>query len=122
MSKPLSYFSDPDFPLDPNELEMIAEYVTQKKKFSQLESYLQSVEVSLQAIYKELLCLRQARNSCFLNTFNLINIQVNKIYNFLTKGSAEINLVNSINPLEGLEFSVRPFNKSWKSVNLLSGG
>ncbi len=29
---------------------------------------------------------------------------------------------NSINPFEGLEFSVRPFGKSWKAVNLLSGG
>jgi structural maintenance of chromosome 4 len=27
-----------------------------------------------------------------------------------------------MNPLEGIEFTVRPLNKSWKRVNLLSGG
>lgn len=33
-----------------------------------------------------------------------------------------MSLLDSMNPFEGVEFSVRPVNKSWKRVNLLSGG
>jgi structural maintenance of chromosome 4 len=40
----------------------------------------------------------------------------------LTGGKAELAMLDSMNPFEGVEFSVRPANKSWKRVNLLSGG
>ena len=40
----------------------------------------------------------------------------------LTGGKAELAMLDSMNPFEGVEFSVRPVNKSWKRVNLLSGG
>lgn len=57
-----------------------------------------------------------------MSHFNDINVELNRIYTKLTGGRAELNFLDSMNPFEGVEFSVRPVNKSWKRVNLLSGG
>ena len=57
-----------------------------------------------------------------MTSFNEINLELNSIYSKLTGGKAELEFVDSMNPFEGVEFSVRPVNKSWKRVNLLSGG
>lgn len=76
----------------------------------------------VEALKGRLVELRGRRLDVFLRCFNEINVELNKIYQRLTGGKAEISLVDSMNPLEGVEFSVRPVNKSWKRVNLLSGG
>jgi structural maintenance of chromosome 4 len=57
-----------------------------------------------------------------MSHFNDINFELNNIYTRLTGGRAELNFIDSMNPFEGVEFAVRPVNKSWKRVNLLSGG
>jgi len=83
---------------------------------------LKEVENHLNTIKDKLIALRKQRLDVFMDHFNGISVELNRIYTKLTGGKAELNFVDSMNPFEGVEFSVRPVNKSWKRVNLLSGG
>ncbi|GIZ00639.1 structural maintenance of chromosomes protein 4 [Caerostris extrusa] len=67
---------------------------------------------------------RKHRLEEFMKGFNIITLKVKELYQMLTLGGdAELELVDSIDPFsEGIEFSVRPLRKSWKSIRNLSGG
>ncbi|XP_055950961.1 structural maintenance of chromosomes protein 4-like [Argiope bruennichi] len=67
---------------------------------------------------------RKHRLEEFMRGFNIITLKVKELYQMLTLGGdAELELVDSIDPFsEGIEFSVRPLRKSWKSIRNLSGG
>ncbi|GBM50318.1 Structural maintenance of chromosomes protein 4 [Araneus ventricosus] len=67
---------------------------------------------------------RKRRLEEFMRGFNIITLKVKELYQMLTLGGdAELELVDSIDPFsEGVEFSVRPLRKSWKSIRNLSGG
>lgn len=55
--------------------------------------------------------------------FSIVLSSVKEIYQHLTRGDIDLSLVDVLNPFEdGVEISVRPVNKSWKKINLLSGG
>ncbi|KAL3315328.1 Structural maintenance of chromosomes protein 4 [Cichlidogyrus casuarinus] len=60
----------------------------------------------------------------FLNGFNIITMKLKEMYRMITiGGDAELELIDSLNPFtEGIMFSVRPPNKSWKNISNLSGG
>ncbi|KFM82568.1 Structural maintenance of chromosomes protein 4, partial [Stegodyphus mimosarum] len=68
--------------------------------------------------------LRKHRLDEFMKGFNLITLKVKELYQMITLGGdAELELVDSLDPFaEGIEFSVRPLRKSWKSIRNLSGG
>ncbi|KAI0239488.1 Structural maintenance of chromosomes protein 4 [Lamellibrachia satsuma] len=60
----------------------------------------------------------------FLDGFYKITYKLKEIYQMITLGGdAELELVDSLNPFsEGIMFSVRPPQKSWKNISNLSGG
>lgn len=53
----------------------------------------------MEGLKSELIELRNKRLNIFLGSFNEINVELNKIYMQLTGGRAEINLIDSLNPL-----------------------
>uniref|UniRef100_A0A6B2FWX0 Structural maintenance of chromosomes protein 4 n=1 Tax=Myxobolus squamalis TaxID=59785 RepID=A0A6B2FWX0_MYXSQ len=59
-----------------------------------------------------------------MDGFSSINYKLKEMYQLITLGGdAELELVDSLNPfIEGIVFSVRPPNKSWKHIANLSGG
>lgn len=67
---------------------------------------------------------KRRRLNCFLEGFSTITDKVKQMYRMLTfGGDAELELVDSLDPFsEGVQFSVRPPNKSWKHIQNLSGG
>eukprot|EP01086_Lenisia_limosa_P001204 TRINITY_DN1220_c0_g1_i7.p1 TRINITY_DN1220_c0_g1~~TRINITY_DN1220_c0_g1_i7.p1 ORF type:complete len:183 (+),score=28.29 TRINITY_DN1220_c0_g1_i7:171-719(+) len=68
--------------------------------------------------------LRRKRLEMFLKGFNVISTHLKEIYQMITLGGdAELELVDSLDPFsEGVLFSVRPPQKSWKNIGNLSGG
>ncbi|XP_038218077.1 structural maintenance of chromosomes protein 4 [Zerene cesonia] len=68
--------------------------------------------------------LRKKRTTDFLSGFNTITAKLKEMYQMITLGGdAELELVDSLDPFtEGIIFSVRPPNKSWKNISNLSGG
>ncbi|KAJ6245863.1 structural maintenance of chromosomes protein [Anaeramoeba flamelloides] len=67
---------------------------------------------------------RKKRLNEFMNGFSEITMKLKEIYQMITLGGdAELELVDSLDPFsEGIIFSVRPPNKSWKNISNLSGG
>lgn len=68
--------------------------------------------------------LKKRRCDDFLAGFNTISSKLKEMYQMITLGGdAELELLDSMDPfLEGVIFSVRPPNKSWKNISNLSGG
>ncbi|XP_075986320.1 structural maintenance of chromosomes 4-like protein gluon [Anticarsia gemmatalis] len=68
--------------------------------------------------------LKRKRNDDFMAGFNTITDKLKEMYQMITLGGdAELELVDSMDPFtEGIIFSVRPPNKSWKNISNLSGG
>mgnify|MGYP000870852642 CR=1 FL=1 len=67
--------------------------------------------------------LKELRLTTFLNGFSVVYEAVKGIYHELTKGDIDLSLVDALDPFSsGIELTVRPANKTWKKVNLLSGG
>eukprot|EP01029_Cantina_marsupialis_P014094 TRINITY_DN3122_c0_g1_i1.p1 TRINITY_DN3122_c0_g1~~TRINITY_DN3122_c0_g1_i1.p1 ORF type:complete len:1282 (+),score=389.04 TRINITY_DN3122_c0_g1_i1:68-3913(+) len=68
--------------------------------------------------------LRKDRLDVFMRAFMVITKELRKIYQMITLGGdAELELVDSLDPFsEGIAFSVRPPQKSWKNISNLSGG
>uniref|UniRef100_A0A2A4K7F0 Structural maintenance of chromosomes protein 4 n=1 Tax=Heliothis virescens TaxID=7102 RepID=A0A2A4K7F0_HELVI len=75
----------------------------------------------MRALYDQ---LRKKRTTDFLSGFNTITAKLKEMYQMITLGGdAELELVDSLDPFtEGIVFSVRPPNKSWKNISNLSGG
>ncbi|XP_004933572.1 structural maintenance of chromosomes protein 4 [Bombyx mori] len=75
----------------------------------------------MRALYEQ---LRKKRSTDFLSGFNTITMKLKEMYQMITLGGdAELELVDSLDPFsEGIIFSVRPPNKSWKNISNLSGG
>jgi len=49
-------------------------------------------------------------------------MQLKEMYRMITLGGdAELEQVDSLDPFEGIIFSVRPPKKSWKNISNLSG-
>ncbi|PVD19075.1 hypothetical protein C0Q70_21634 [Pomacea canaliculata] len=68
--------------------------------------------------------LRKRRLDEFMTGFAVITGKLREMYQMITLGgNAELELVDSLDPFsEGIVFSVRPPNKSWKNISNLSGG
>lgn len=74
-------------------------------------------------ILKKLLALRRTRLDEFTEGFNFISNELSHTYQALTGGSAELGLVDGMNPfLHGIKYDVRPPKKTWKLMHKLSGG
>ncbi|XP_078486613.1 structural maintenance of chromosomes protein 4 [Ciona intestinalis] len=68
--------------------------------------------------------LRKRRLNEFCDGFVVITNKLKEIYQMITLGGdAELEFVDSLDPFsEGINFSVRPPKKSWKTIRHLSGG
>ena len=68
--------------------------------------------------------LRKERLVEFMSGFNTIALKLKETYQMITLGGdAELILTDSMDPFaEGIEFQVRPPNKTWKNIRNLSGG
>ena len=67
--------------------------------------------------------LKAERRHKFLSVFHSIQHKLREMYRLLTGGGdAEIELVDTADPFEGINYVVRPPKKSWKVVSNLSGG
>lgn len=86
------------------------------------ESY-DTVRNRLDEADRFLLNLKDRRMREFMDCFTVIQRNVKEMYQMLTHGGdAELELVDSQDPFEGVNFLVRPPKKSWKQVSNLSGG
>uniref|UniRef100_A0A1A9ZJA3 SMC hinge domain-containing protein n=1 Tax=Glossina pallidipes TaxID=7398 RepID=A0A1A9ZJA3_GLOPL len=66
---------------------------------------------------------RKTRHNGFMKGFQIISDKLKEIYRMLTKcGDAELDLVDSMDPFEGVSFNVRPERKTWRNISCLSGG
>eukprot|EP00768_Dysnectes_brevis_P004155 gnl/Dysnectes_brevis/2963_a3644_710.p1 GENE.gnl/Dysnectes_brevis/2963_a3644_710~~gnl/Dysnectes_brevis/2963_a3644_710.p1 ORF type:complete len:1242 (-),score=281.18 gnl/Dysnectes_brevis/2963_a3644_710:34-3759(-) len=67
--------------------------------------------------------LRDQRSREFLDGFQIISTRLREMYRTLTLGGdAQLELVDTFDPFEGVVFSVMPPRKSWKQISNLSGG
>lgn len=67
--------------------------------------------------------LKEERKVKFLKTFGVIQHKLKEVYQTITRsGDAELELVDSSDPFEGIRFTVRPPRKAWKAIGNLSGG
>lgn len=67
--------------------------------------------------------LQLERKTKFMTTFRLIQTKLKEMYQLLANGGdAEVELLDTADPFEGINFCVRPPRKAWKNVEMLSGG
>ncbi|KXJ26202.1 Structural maintenance of chromosomes protein 4 [Exaiptasia diaphana] len=68
--------------------------------------------------------LQKTRLDEFMAGFTFITSTLKEMYRMITLGGdAELELVDSLDPFsEGIVFSVRPENETWKNISNLSGG
>lgn len=67
--------------------------------------------------------LRKQRFNEFTDGFLIISAKLKEMYQMITLGGdAELELCDTLDPFEGIQFSVRPPKKSWKFISNLSGG
>ncbi|XP_077288755.1 structural maintenance of chromosomes 4-like protein gluon [Arctopsyche grandis] len=105
-------------------LQAILEYKAKEESYLQRANELEEItnkRNEARNIHDE---LRKKRHNEFLAGFNTITAKLKEMYQMITLGGdAELELVDSLDPFtEGIVFSVRPPNKSWKTISNLSGG
>jgi structural maintenance of chromosome 4 len=76
------------------------------------------------SLRNELNTLKERRRIEFMSGFTFISKTLKSVYQTITNGGdADLELIDSYDPFsEGIMFSVRPPNKSWKHMSKLSGG
>ncbi|XP_041972452.1 structural maintenance of chromosomes protein 4 [Aricia agestis] len=105
-------------------VQAIQDYRTKEELYLKRAAELDEITTKrneMRALYDQ---LRKKRTTDFLSGFNTITNKLKEMYQMITLGGdAELELVDSLDPFtEGIIFSVRPPNKSWKNISNLSGG
>ncbi|XP_072946319.1 structural maintenance of chromosomes protein 4 [Epargyreus clarus] len=105
-------------------VQAIQDYRTKEELYLKRAAELDEITTKrneMRALYDQ---LRKKRTTDFLSGFNTITAKLKEMYQMITLGGdAELELVDSLDPFtEGIIFSVRPPNKSWKNISNLSGG
>ncbi|KAJ6247945.1 structural maintenance of chromosomes protein [Anaeramoeba flamelloides] len=109
--------------LNPN-MSAIEEYKQKEDKFNQGIQTLNEITSQRDSKREEHESWRKKRLNEFMSGFSEITLKLKEIYQMITLGGdAELELVDTLDPFsEGIIFSVRPPNKSWKNISNLSGG
>lgn len=104
--------------------DVVGEYKRQQKDFLVLSTMLQATTMSRDSAKAQFEALRMQRFTQFMTGFKVISLKLKEMYQMLTMGGdAELELQDTLDPFaEGIVFSVRPLNKSWKAIQNLSGG
>ncbi|CAG9568632.1 unnamed protein product [Danaus chrysippus] len=105
-------------------LQAIQDYRVKEELYLKRASELEDItnkRNEMRALYDQ---LKKKRTTDFLCGFSTITTKLKEMYQMITLGGdAELELVDSLDPFtEGIIFSVRPPNKSWKNISNLSGG
>ncbi|XP_047539287.1 structural maintenance of chromosomes protein 4 [Vanessa atalanta] len=105
-------------------VQAIQDYRTKEELYLRRAAELDDITTKrneMRALYDQ---LKKKRTTDFLCGFNTITSKLKEMYQMITLGGdAELELVDSLDPFtEGIIFSVRPPNKSWKNISNLSGG
>ncbi|KAG8173679.1 hypothetical protein JTE90_017817, partial [Oedothorax gibbosus] len=105
------------------DLSSIAEFKKKEEIYKRKLQDLESTVAERDRYRSHYEALRRQRLQEFLRGFSIITLKVKELYQMMTLGGdAELELVNSVDPFsEGIEFSVRPWRKTWKSIRNLSG-
>ncbi|XP_063224263.1 structural maintenance of chromosomes protein 4-like [Bacillus rossius redtenbacheri] len=104
-------------------LGVIEEYNNKVQQFLQRSKELEKVTSERDALRDVHVSWSGARYGEFMAGFQVITGKLKEMYQMITLGGdAELELVDCINPFEGITFSVRPPKKSWKNITNLSGG
>ncbi|XP_047101961.1 structural maintenance of chromosomes protein 4-like [Schistocerca piceifrons] len=111
-------------PQEKPDFAIVEEYMAKERLF--LERFAELDEVRL--LQEKALFLydeaRKQRILEFMTGYTIITRKLKELYQMITLGGdAEFELVDSMDPFtEGIVFSVRPPQKSWKNISNLSGG
>ncbi|CAH2058218.1 unnamed protein product, partial [Iphiclides podalirius] len=105
-------------------LQAIQDYRTKEELYLKRAAELDEITTRRNEIRQLYDQLKKKRTADFLSGFNTITAKLKEMYQMITLGGdAELELVDSLDPFtEGITFSVRPPNKSWKNISNLSGG
>ena len=105
-------------------MSAIEEYRDKTKNYMERLGVYEKITEERDRSREECDTLRKKRLDEFMNGFGTINMKLKEMYQMITLGGdAELELVDSLDPFsEGIIFSVRPPNKSWKNISNLSGG
>ncbi|KAL1602740.1 Structural maintenance of chromosomes protein 4 [Paraconiothyrium brasiliense] len=106
------------------DLTVLAEYRKRTEEHAERTRSLDEAVAARDTSKKKLDELKQLRLVGFMEGFAIITAKLKEMYNLITNGgNAELELVDSWDPFaEGINFSVMPPKKSWKSISNLSGG
>ncbi|EZG68219.1 putative structural maintenance of chromosomes protein [Gregarina niphandrodes] len=106
------------------DISIITEYQKKSHECLAFKSARDRRRDDLEKAYKELQSLKQERRQIFDTGFLFLSEKVKELYQMLTRGGdAELEYKDCNSPFtEGIEYSVRPPRKSWRSIHNLSGG
>ncbi|EJW03415.1 hypothetical protein EDEG_02235 [Edhazardia aedis USNM 41457] len=100
----------------------IQEFSQKKLDFKTQSKEYKNYKKNLQSLLKQLHLQKEKRYNMFIHGLKKINSYLKTIYNEITKGgSAELEPVE-YDPFQGIILSIRPPKKSWKKLDVLSGG
>jgi structural maintenance of chromosome 4 len=102
----------------------LIEYLKKDAQYRVRVAELEAITEERNNIRKEYEEIRRKRLEEFMTGFGIISLKLKEMYQMITLGGdAELELVDSLDPFsEGIVFTVRPKNKSWKNISNLSGG
>lgn len=105
-------------------LNSITEFRQRNKVYKEKKKDLEALKRGTDLTRNLLEQKRAERKEKFLEAFTLISSRLKHTYQGLTNGGdAELEIIDCFDPFsEGILFSVRPPNKSWKQMSKLSGG
>ena len=104
-------------------ISVIQEYRAKEEEYVAKVELLDQVTAKRDEVRETFDGLRKKRLDMFMAGFRAIGLKLKEIYQLITMGGdAELECVDSLNPMEGILFSVRPRGKSWVTIARLSGG
>lgn len=106
------------------DVTVLEEYRKRTNEHAERSRSLAEAVASRDSSKKKLDELKKLRLEGFMEGFAIITSKLKEMYMLITNGgNAELELVDSWDPFaEGINFSVMPPKKSWKSISNLSGG
>jgi structural maintenance of chromosome 4 len=105
-------------------VQAILDYRAHMKVYMVHKREVEEIHEQFERQHQALDSLRKQRLDCFMEGHSKINPKLKEMYTMITiSGSADLEISNSTDPfLDGITFSVRPPNKSWRPIQNLSGG
>ncbi|KAF1920585.1 RecF/RecN/SMC [Ampelomyces quisqualis] len=106
------------------DLAVLAEYRKRVEEHAARSSDLAEVLSSRDEMKRRFKELNDLRDRTFKDGFDIISTRLKEMYQLITMGgNAQLEYIDSLSAFtEGINFSVKPPQKSWKDIGNLSGG